>query len=182
MTPQVKINNRLLATFVIMLMLASCHNYYKVNQLPTSKAATIDSLMHSERHFILHNGSASFHMKNVVLSAGQKTMACILGTVSFYHQMYLANGPNGKMKYKKNDPVQSAVLNEVHVHIPLYYPAVAGPYKIQLSQIKNIEVIEKDKKRTADSYIIGAIFYTIGVIFLFWIIGSVVFVSVMSAL
>lgn len=170
-----KINNHLFVAFVTVLLLTSCHTYYKASQVqknnPTSEAATIDSLRLSERYFILRNGSESFYMKNPTLSADQKTMDCILDTVPFYHQMYLANGPNGKMKYKKYTTMGDMLLNEVHFHITPDNTATAGPYKLQLDQIQKIEVIEKDSKRTTNSYVIGAFCYTLGAIALVTIIA-----------
>lgn len=127
-------------------------------------AATIDSLRLAERFFILKSGSDAYYMRNPMLSADKKTMDCILDTVPYFHQLYLANGRNGKMKYHEINSLESMVLNEVHFHIPSDKAAVVGPYKLQLDQIQIIEVIEKDKKRTANSYVIGAIGYTIGAI------------------
>ena len=172
--------------FVTILLLTSCHTYYKATQVqknnPSGEAATIDSLRLSKRYFILRSGSESFYMKNPTVGADQKSLNCILDKVSHYHQPCLSNDQSGKMKYNNNNPMESSVLNEVHFYLPPDSSQVSGPYKVQLIQIQKIEVIEKDKKRTANSYVIGGICYAIGVIFLFWIIGSVVFVSIMSAL
>lgn len=152
---------------VTMLLLTACHNYYKVSPVymgaSNGSATTIDSLRLSERYFILRSGSHAYYMKNPTLSADQKTMDCTLDTIPFYHQVYLADGENGKKKYH-NNPLELMVLNEVHFHIQPDKAAVPGPYKLQLDQIQKIEVIEKDKTRTTDSYVIGAIGYTIGAI------------------
>ena len=153
---------------VTMLFLTACHHYYKVSPVymgaSNGSAATIDSLRLAERFFILKSGSDAYYMRNPMLSADKKTMDCILDTVPYFHQLYLANGRNGKMKYHEINSLESMVLNEVHFHIPSDKAAVVGPYKLQLDQIQIIEVIEKDKKRTANSYVIGAIGYTIGAI------------------
>ena len=153
---------------VTMLFLTACHHYYKVSPVymgaSNGSAATIDSLGLAERFFILKSGSDAYYMRNPMLSADKKTMDGILDTVPYFHQLYLANGRNGKMKYHEINSLESMVLNEVHFHIPSDKAAVVGPYKLQLDQIQIIEVIEKDKKRTANSYVIGAIGYTIGAI------------------
>ena len=153
---------------VTMLFLTACHHYYKVSPVymgaSNGSAATIDSLRLAERFFILKSGSDAYYMRNPMLSADKKTMDGILDTVPYFHQLYLANGRNGKMKYHEINSLESMVLNEVHFHIPSDKAAVVGPYKLQLDQIQIIEVIEKDKKRTANSYVIGAIGYTIGAI------------------
>ena len=160
--------NQLFVAFITMLLLTSCHTYYKTSQVqknnPTSEATTIDSLRLSERYFILRSGSEFFYMKNPTLSADLKIMNCILDTVSFYHLVYVLNGKNGKMKYKKYDPLETPVLNEVHFQIPPDSAAVPGPYKLQLDQIQRIEVIEKDKQRTANSFVFGILGVVLGTV------------------
>ncbi len=174
MIPKIKINIRLFTAFVTMLMLTSCHTYYKASQVntgnTTAEAATIDSLKHSERYFILRNGSESFSMKKTTLNDDKKTISCILNPVANNHQLYLSNGQNGKRKYKKNNPMQSSVLDEVHFYIKPDSVAVQGMYNLQLSQIQKIEVIEKDKKRTTISYGIGAFCITLGAVLLPYIV------------
>lgn len=61
------------------------------------------------------------------------------------------------MTYVKNDPAGILVLNEVHFHIQPDNTAVIGSYTLQLDKIQKIEVIEKDKKRTTNSHIFGAL-------------------------
>ena len=58
--------------------------------------------------------------------------------------------------------MQLPVLDEVHFYIQPDSVAVPGMYNLQLSQIQKIEVIEKDKKRTTTSYILGTIGITLG--------------------
>ena len=174
MKKQTKIKNCNLLAFVTMLLLTSCHTYYKAIQVntntPIGEAATIDSLKQSERYFILRNGSESFSMKKTALSDDKKTINCTLDPVADNHQLYLSDGQNGKKKYKKNNPMQSSVLGEVHFYIQPDSAAVSGPFKVQLSQIQKIEVIEKDKKRTTISYSIGAFCITLGAVLLPYII------------
>ena len=68
------------------------------------------------------------------------------------------------MKYEANSTMGTMLLNEVHFQIPPDSTAVIGPYTLQLDKIQRIEVIEKDKKRTTNSYVIGAFCYTLGAI------------------
>ena len=170
-----KIHNQLFVAFVTMLLLTSCHTYYKASQVqknnPASEAATIDSLRLSERYFILRTGSQSFNMKNPTLSADQKAMNCILDSVPFYHQIYLANGVTGKMKYEANSTMGTMLLNEVHFQIHPDSTAVIGPFALQLDKIQRIEVIEKDKQRTANSFVIGTFGVILGILVVFSIIG-----------
>ena len=171
-----KPTSALLIAFSAILLLYACHNYYKASPVPmgilTERAATVDSLRLTERYFILRNGSESFYMKNAILNADQKTMDCILDTLPFYHQLHLVNGHNGKMKYQKGNNMDLMVLNEVHFHIQPDNTAALGHYTLQLDKIQKIEVIEKDKKRTTNSYVIGAIGFTIGAIALVTVIAA----------
>ena len=165
-----KQNVNLLVAFVTMMLLTACQNYYKASPVHPG-ATTIDSLRLSERYFILRSGSESFYMKNSTLSADQKTMDCILDTVPFYHKLHLVNGENRKTKYKKNDPMELMVLNEVHFHMTPDNTAVPGHYQLQLDKIQKIEVIEKDTKRTTNSYVIGALSF----------VGALVVVAIIVA-
>lgn len=154
--------------YVIALIFAtalpSCHNFYKattpVYKNEVEKASRVDSLSQkTTRYFILRNGSEAFHMKYPKLSADQKTLECTLDTISLYHQLHLSNGRGGKMKYKS---AELAVLNEVHFYITNDNTTAYGKYIMDLSKVQKIEILEKDKKRTTDSYVLGAIGYTLG--------------------
>ncbi|WP_290340852.1 hypothetical protein [Ferruginibacter paludis] len=135
----------------------------KRNSTSTTGSA-IDSLRLAERYFILRNGGDAYYMKNPVLSSDQTSIECTLDTVPFYHQVYLQKGTTGNKKYSQSNVLESSVLNEVHFHIPPDKTALPGPYKLQLDQVQKIEVIEKDRKRTTSSYVIGALGYTLGVL------------------
>src|SRR5690606_4115334 len=54
------------------------------------------------------------------------------------------------------------LLNEVHFFTAYDSNAVAGKYTLNLDKIQKIEIIEHDKKKTTNSYVIGAIGYTLG--------------------
>ena len=172
-----KLHNQFFAAFVTILLLTSCHTYYKASQVqknnPVSEVATIDSLRLSERYFILRTGSESFYMKNPALSADQKAIDCILDSVPFYHQIYLTNGVKGKMKYEANSTMGTMLLNEVHFQIQPDSTAVIGPYVLPLDKIQRIEVIEKDKKRTANSFVFGTLGVILGVVAVLFIIGTI---------
>ncbi len=176
-----KLNSQLFVAFITMLLLTSCQTYYKASQVKTGNVAkdavTIDSLRLSERYFILRSGGESFCIKDPKLVADRKTMDCILDTVPFYHQLYLENGENGKMKYDKNTAPGMMVLTEVHFHIEHDNTAVIGPYALQLDKIQKIEVIEQDKKRTSNSFVIGTLGVTLGILTVLVIVGHFVFLN-----
>ncbi len=157
---------RLLLAACTVVFLAACHNYYKATQKPTGngsqKSSTIDSLKLQNRYFILRNGSQSYYMSNIVLSEDKKTLTSSLEMLPANHQFHLVKGRKGKMQYQKNNPENLTVLNEVHFYIESDNTAAVGPYTLQLDKVEKIEVIEKDKKRTTSSYVIGTLGYTVG--------------------
>ena len=121
-------------------------------------AAGIDSLTKLNRYFVLRSGSQAFYMKNLSLSADRKTLDATLDTLSPGHRLHLSNGHNGKMRYKKSYSHHITVLSEVHLYTAGDNKAAIGSrYTLPLDQVQKIEVIEKDKKRTTSSYVIGAI-------------------------
>lgn len=153
-----------LAGFVFILLLASCHNFYKASTINSSGNAThsIDSLQLLNRYFILRSGGQAYHMKGLQLSQDRKTLRAILDTLPPQHQMYLTKSRKGKMQYKKSNPEDLAVLSEVHLYAPVVQASVGETLILPLEQVQKIEVIEHDKKRTTNSYVIGAIGTTLG--------------------
>jgi hypothetical protein len=101
-------------------------------------------------------------MTKMMLSADQKTISCMLDTVSFNHKLHFNLGRKRKLQYKKHDKDDVAVLNEVHLFIPTDNSAQLGAYTLTLDKVQKIEVLVHDKKRTTDSYVIGAIGYSLG--------------------
>jgi hypothetical protein len=150
----------LLIPLFLLAISAGCHNYY----MATTKKkdpAVIDSLHTANRDFILRNGNNAYYMKMGAMSEDRKTVQVTLDSLSFIHQVYVNNGPKQNLKYKK--PAQEGVLNEVHFYIP-YDSTIQIPssYTLSLDKVQKIEVLEKDKKRTTNSYVIGTIGYTLG--------------------
>ncbi|MGH2563936.1 MAG: hypothetical protein ACRDE5_05455, partial [Ginsengibacter sp.] len=162
MLQQLRTNFKSVILSLIVLATTACNHYYKAvrSESPVSGKA-VDSLQNQNRYFILRNGSDAYYMTNMVLSEDRKTLRCVLDSLPQDHQLYLTHGRNGNMRYipSKND---NTVLNEVHLFIKNTDSIRKGYATIDLSRIQKIEVIEKDKKRTTNSYVIGALGYTIG--------------------
>ncbi len=156
----------LLATFCALIIFSACNNYYKATRrTPVSsmeKAASIDSLKSENRYFILRSGSEEFYMKNILISADQKSVTCYLDTLAFNHQLHLVKGRGGNFKYRDNSPIDRQVLNEVHFYIPADSTAKLGQYTLAMDKIQKIEILEKDKKRTTNSYVIGGLGIALG--------------------
>jgi len=163
---QIAKNCCLIIALMFAAALFSCHNFYKATN-PTykneaQKTHKIDSLSQAGRYFILRSGSDAYYMHNPVLSADRQTLECTLDTLSSYDRLHLVRGRGGKLKYRKNVPADNFVLNEVHFYIKADNTATTGKYMLDLNKVQKIEVIEKDRKRTTDSYILGALGYTLG--------------------
>ncbi len=159
---KVQCNLRLfLAILILQLLLNSCHNYYKAVQTRVGNDA-IDSLKLQNRYFVLRNGGQSYYMNNIGLSTDKKTLTCTLEVLPTNHQFHLVKGRKGNMIYKKNDPEDLMVLNEVHFFIQPDNSVAMGQYTLQLDKVEKIEVIQKDKGRSTSSYVIGSIGITVG--------------------
>lgn len=171
----------ILVTISLQFLLMSCSNYYKAINTPlknnNDKAAKVDSLKQANRTFILRSGDNAFHMSNPVSNTAQNIIECTLDTLSESNKLHLTKGRNGNMKYKKNNPADLSVLNEVHIYVnPDNAPAL-GKNSIPLDKVKKIEVIEKDKKRTSGSYALGGVGITLGVLAIVGIIFLAAFAA-----
>lgn len=144
----------------IFFVFAGCNRYYKAvtTNVKANPDKSVDSLKNQNRYFILRTPSQAYFMRNIILSEDRKKITCMLDDIPIEHQDYLYKG-KGNLRYK--DPF---VLNEVHMYIGNDSALSKGSYTLSLDQIQKIEVIEKDKKRTTSSYVIGALGYTIGAI------------------
>jgi hypothetical protein len=162
-----KTNCYLIAGLVVLIFNGACHTYYKATPAGgrgnTSQAATtIDSLQKQNRYFILRNGNAAYSINNPSLSEDKKFLRCQLDMIPPSHNLHLINGYKGKMQYKRNSLEGLNVLSEVHFYTPFDTSARQGTYSLPLDRVQKIEIIEHDRKRTTNSYVIGAVGYTLG--------------------
>ena len=170
----------ILITIALQFLLIGCSNYYKAVSTPlknnVQKAAKLDSLKQANRTFILRNGSNAFYVSSPVADAVQNKMECTLDTLFNFNKLHLTKGRGGKMRYKKNNPADLSVLNEVHIYIGTDDKIVLGKNNFALDKIQKIEVIEKDKRRTTGSYLLGGIGIAAGII----VIAAAIFASTFS--
>jgi hypothetical protein len=160
MIQKLKNFNGLVIILAILFVFAGCSRYYKAitTNAKNNPDKSLDSLKNQNRYFILRTPSQAYFMRNIILSEDRKSITCTLDDVLIEHQNYLYKG-KGNMKYK-----DAFVLSEVHMYITNDTLLSKGSYTLSLDQIQKIEVIEKDKKRTTNSYVIGALGFTIGAI------------------
>jgi hypothetical protein len=150
----------LIIILVLLFVLTGCNRYYMAvkKNLKENPDKSLDSLKNQNRYFILRTPSQALYMRNIVLSEDRKTLTCNLDALLPEHQLHLGKG-KGNMRYK-----DAFVLNEVHMYIANDSVLSKGSYTLSLDQIQKIEVIEKDRKRTTNSYVIGAIGFTLGAV------------------
>ena len=118
-------------------------------------------------------------MDKLVLSTDKTTMSCTLDMLSSFNRLHLTTGKGGKMRYKKHDPGDLSVLNEAHVYIVPDTAVTTGKYSLSIDKVQKIEVIEKDKQRTSNSYVLGGLAITAGVA-IFLVVISAAAASSMS--
>ncbi len=156
----------LITGFVTLLVVAACHNYYKATpgRTGTYAPATLDSLRQLNRHFILRHGTQALYMTNMVLSADQRTLTARLDSVPPNLQRHLQGGRGGSLRYKAvGEANERDVLSEVHLYtVDLPDVAPGENFSLPLDRVQKIEILEKDRKRTTNSYVLGAIGYTLG--------------------
>ncbi len=169
MLPKFKTLYAIPVVLMMLVVFAGCHNYYKVSNRNVSNHPdkSLDSLQKLNRYFVLRTPRQAYYMSNTILSTDRKTITATLDTLPPQHKGHLNKG-KGKMRYNN---LTAAVLSEVHFYISEVRPVQIGSYTLSLDEIQKIEVIEKDKKRTANSYVIGTLGYTLGAITLAGIIA-----------
>ena len=131
---------------LVFITLTSCHNFYKASSgtKGSHTVNAVDSLIGKNRYFILRNGSQAYYMKYLILNGDRKTLSCTLDTLAPEHQLHLVNGRRGKMQYKKFNPKEFNVLNEVHIFIEADSTVAIGEnYSLPLERIRKMEMIEK---------------------------------------
>jgi hypothetical protein len=176
--------------FIITLMaltgMSSCSSYYMAINAPvkniSEKAATVQQLKNENRVFILRNGAEAFLMTDLFINEKENTVQCLLDTVPVEHRLHLTNGRKGKMKYYKGgsepgDNGDKDVLNEAHLYIDSDSSISTGMYTTSLTNIRQIEVIEKDNQRTTSNNAVAAIITTVslGAIMLVILASSISF-------
>lgn len=143
----------------VFCMLTSCATYYKATSTATTK---IDTLKSINKYFILRNGVDAYFMENATLSEDKKVISCHLDTLSADHKLHLTKGRGGKMRYNEKEP-EVALLTEVHIYIPFDSTAkLNSDYIFPADKIQKMELLEKNKARTTNSYIIGGVGFIIG--------------------
>jgi hypothetical protein len=133
----------------------SCSKYFKAVEIkPDQESQQIISAISAGKYFILRDDSMNYAMNNVSYDRTLKIIRAQLGPIDPGHTIYLKQ----KKSYSAAKD-QDIVLDEIH----LYTNNSAlrdrlSPIDIPLSEVKKIEQLEFDKKKTANRRIVtGAV-------------------------
>jgi hypothetical protein len=152
---------RALFLMAAILVLCSCHNYFKVrsvNQTSTKEtAARLDSLGTTNRYLILRNGTGyAYRVTNLRVQPDRRTATVFLDTINTLHLFYLSGG-GGNSRYKKAMVQQEQVVNEAHIYQPFDKTVKRGDYVLELDKVQRIEMLQHDAKRSTNSHVLGAL-------------------------
>lgn len=171
---------------MIILTMSSCNKYYKTSLANTggNPSKTIETLKNDGRYFIFRNGSQAFAMDSVSINNKEQTMQCVLNILPDEHRVHLTRGINGKMRYKElngYEPDVTPVLREVHLYNTPGDDVKPGPFTLSLNRLEKVEIIQKDKKRTASSKTVGVVITTVACVSAFaLILGAIAYSSFWS--
>src|SRR6478735_9018919 len=123
-----------------------------------SKDSSLRELNEEGKYFILRKGAYSYSLNNVVLDDTKMTLTAKADTIPAYHKFYIKSK---KKKYSYNKS-NIEVLREVHIYtVDTSHVNTSLVYTFPLSDVKKIEIIEYDKKRsnasTAKAIVITAV-------------------------
>jgi len=126
-----------------------------------TKQSSLRELNTQGKYFILRKGKHSYALTNVVLDETKLTLTAKPDPVPLEHEVYVTNKKKGQYVYYKKKG-QDVVLSEVHIFTAdtSRVADTTSPYTLPLSDVKKIEIIEFDKKRTSGS-ITKAIVFTV---------------------
>lgn len=159
-----KISLRTLAviqSIAILNLNFSC-SYYTVKDRSVSDetiSSTIDSFNKKEKYVIIHAGSESWHLQNVVINDDEKFLGGILQPIDENH---LYKKPRDSKKVHRYNPSNTDPLNEIHFYIKNDYNFLDNKStEIPLSAISRISVNDKNTGRTIANItlsVIGSLF------------------------
>jgi len=127
-----------------------------------SKDSSLKQLNAQGRYFILRKGTHSYALSNVVLDDTKMSLSAKPDSIPPVHQVYLLNTNKKKYIYSKSKG-ERAVLQEVHIYTAdTSQVNMDSVYTFPLSDVKKIEVIEFDQKKTNASVTKTVVFTALG--------------------
>lgn len=150
--------------FVLVLFLnsfSSCQ-FYKVTNSITNYAE-IDKLKNNLKYVIVHQGTNTWHLKNIEINEDIKEISGKTEAVSPKHLHYLKarSGSTNIYKNRNGDPT-----NEIHFYISEYIEAPDSLMIIPMTSLKKVEIYEKDRGTTMGIIFVSSV---ILVLFIFYL-------------
>ncbi|HSB91992.1 MAG TPA: hypothetical protein VLC28_02690 [Flavitalea sp.] len=127
-----------------------------------SKDSSLSALNAQGRYFILRKGYYSYSLTDLVLDANKMTLTAKPGEIPRQHSVYVLHKENKPYKYSKSKG-EAVVLSEAHIYtVDTSQIDTSSVYTVQLSDVKKIEMIEFDKKKTHGSVAGGIVAGVLG--------------------
>ncbi|HEX6845706.1 MAG TPA: hypothetical protein VF144_01950 [Chitinophagaceae bacterium] len=127
-----------------------------------TKQTSLRELNAQGKYFILRQGGYSYALTNVVLDETRMTLSAKPDQIPPEHSVYTSHKEKDKYKYLKSKG-EGVVLTEVHIYTSdTSRVDTSLAYTFPLSNVKKIEMIEFDKKKSNASTAKGIVFTTIG--------------------
>ena len=135
-------------------------SYYNVRNVTTSTETMygqIEEFNMSQQYAVMHSGTTTWHLNNLVLNEDNKTIS---GTAQMVDSTHTPLKPRDSKRVHRYTDEQSP-LNEVHFYIdPAHTPNYGVEITIPFSEINSISVNDKNTGRSVVNIVMG----TIGVI------------------
>ena len=127
-----------------------------------SKKTTLKKLNSEGKYFILRKGTHSYALTNMVLDDTRMTLTARPDSIPPVHEVYVSNTNKKKYIYAKSKG-ESLVLQEVHIYTAdTSQVNMDSLYTFPLSDVKKIEVIEFDQRKTNASVTKTVVFTVLG--------------------
>ncbi len=135
--------------------------YFKVKQVQPNNFNTIYDIGKGHKEFFIHQGNFVYSLYNIHVDS-----LSLSGSIGNPQTYYLEEGRGFRMKSH-----EEKILNEVHIYLNEESEKISiGPTDIAFSSIHEILITDKDKGKTAASFIFGGIGIFLGVMVIVFII------------
>jgi len=156
-------NKKFISWIFILLILfysTGC-KYFKVKQVQPNDFSTIYDIGKGHKAFFIHQGESVYSLYNIHLDS-----LSLSGSIGNPQTYYLNEGRSFRIKSHEEN-----ILNEVHIYLNEESEKISiGPTDIAFSSIHEILITDKDKGKTAASFIFGGLGIFLGVMVIITVI------------
>ena len=143
-------------TLLFLNLVIGC-SYYNVKSVTTSTetiAVQIDEFVQNQKYVIIHSGPDTWHLSNLEVNEGEKTMSGTMKEVESKHISKKARETKRTHRYSGD----KEVLNEVHFYISTNTTRNYGAFTtIPFSEINSITVNDKNTGKTILNIVGGVV-------------------------